>query len=111
MQKTQTFSCLFRHYAKHNGLRKEGWRLCAWSSAELNLMTFCTDLAFYFVNELLPDQVPDSVHLRPQGMRDYGLVIKVNHLRCGHAQMKSLLSIARRRTRMASLANKIATSS
>jgi hypothetical protein len=24
MQKTQTFSCLFRHYAKHNGLRKEG---------------------------------------------------------------------------------------
>jgi hypothetical protein len=22
---------------------------------------------FYFVNELLPDQVPDSVHLRPQG--------------------------------------------
>lgn len=24
MQKSQTFSCLFRHYAKHNGLRKEG---------------------------------------------------------------------------------------
>ena len=24
MQKTQAFSCLFRHYAKHNGLRKEG---------------------------------------------------------------------------------------
>ena len=24
MQKNQTFSCLFRHYAKHNGLKKEG---------------------------------------------------------------------------------------
>lgn len=24
MQKAQSFSCLFRHYAKHNGLRKEG---------------------------------------------------------------------------------------
>lgn len=24
MQKNQNFSCLFRHYAKHNGLRKEG---------------------------------------------------------------------------------------
>lgn len=24
MQKNQNFSCLFRHYAKHNGLKKEG---------------------------------------------------------------------------------------
>lgn len=24
MQKNQTFSCLFRHYAKHKGLKKEG---------------------------------------------------------------------------------------
>ena len=24
MQKSQAFSCLFRHYAKHNGLKKEG---------------------------------------------------------------------------------------
>jgi hypothetical protein len=24
MQKNQTFSCLFRHYAKHNGLCKDG---------------------------------------------------------------------------------------
>lgn len=24
MQKNQNFSCLFRHYAKHNGLRKSG---------------------------------------------------------------------------------------
>jgi hypothetical protein len=47
MQKNQTFSCLFRHYAKHNGLRKE-------------------DLAFYFVDELLPDQMPETVHLMPQ---------------------------------------------
>jgi len=46
MQKTQAFSCLFRHYAKHNGLRKE-------------------DLVFYFVDELLPDETPESVHLMP----------------------------------------------
>lgn len=46
MQKTQNFSCLFRHYAKHNGLRKE-------------------DLVFFFVDELLPDQMPESVHLMP----------------------------------------------
>lgn len=44
MQKNQTFSCLFRHYAKHNGLRKE-------------------DLVFYFVDELLPDEMPETVHL------------------------------------------------
>ena len=47
MQKNQTFSCLFRHYAKHNGLKKE-------------------DLVFYFVDELLPDQMPETVHLMPQ---------------------------------------------
>ena len=47
MQKAQTFSCLFRHYAKHNGLRKE-------------------DLVFYFTDELLPDQTPESVHLMIQ---------------------------------------------
>lgn len=46
MQKNQTFSCLFRHYAKHNGLRKE-------------------DLVFYFVNELHPDESPETVHLMP----------------------------------------------
>eukprot|EP00981_Chlorochromonas_danica_P008844 scaffold2312_cov165-Ochromonas_danica.AAC.84 len=40
MQKNQNFGCLFRHYAKHNGLRKE--------------------------DELLPDQTPESVHLMPQ---------------------------------------------
>lgn len=47
MQKNQTFSCLFRHYAKHNGLKKE-------------------DLVFYFVDELLGDQMPETVHLMPQ---------------------------------------------
>jgi len=47
MQKNQAFSCLFRHYAKHNGLRKE-------------------DLVFSFVDELQPDQTPESVHLMPQ---------------------------------------------
>lgn len=44
MQKTQQFSCLFRHYAKHNGLRKE-------------------DLVFSFVDELMPEETPESVHL------------------------------------------------
>ena len=44
MQKTQQFSCLFRHYAKHNGLNKE-------------------DLVFYFTDELLPEGTPESVHL------------------------------------------------
>lgn len=47
MQKNQNFSCLFRHYAKHNGLRKE-------------------DLIFSFVDELSPDQTPESSHLMPQ---------------------------------------------
>jgi len=47
MQKSQNFSCLFRHYAKHNGLRKD-------------------DLIFSFVDELLPDQTPETVHLMPQ---------------------------------------------
>ena len=47
MQKNQNFSCLFRHYAKHNGLKKE-------------------DLVFYFVDELGPDQTPETAHLMPQ---------------------------------------------
>ena len=52
MQKNQNFSCLFRHYAKHNGLRRE-------------------DLIFSFVDELLPDQTPEGVHLMPQGNQFY----------------------------------------
>jgi hypothetical protein len=48
MQKNQNFSCLFRHYAKHNGLKKE-------------------DLIFTFVEDLQPDQTPETVHLMPQG--------------------------------------------
>lgn len=47
MHKQQAFSCLFRHYAKHNGLKKD-------------------DLVFYFVDELKPDETPESVHLMPQ---------------------------------------------
>lgn len=47
MHKQQSFSCLFRHYAKHNGLKKE-------------------DLVFYFVDELKPDETPESVHLMCQ---------------------------------------------
>lgn len=48
MQKNQTFSCLFRHYAKHNGLKKE-------------------DLVFFFVDQLLPDQMPETVQLMHHG--------------------------------------------
>jgi len=44
MQKNQNFSCLFRHYAKHNGLRQE-------------------DLVFSFVDELKPDETPETVAL------------------------------------------------
>jgi hypothetical protein len=44
MQKDQPFSCLFSHYAKHNGLDKD-------------------NLRFSFVDELSPDQTPLSVHL------------------------------------------------
>jgi hypothetical protein len=66
MQKTQNFSCLFRHYAKHNGLSKEG---CTYS---INNETFIIilqqlDLIFTFVDELQNDQTPESVHLMPQG--------------------------------------------
>jgi hypothetical protein len=44
MQKTQNFNCLFRHYAKHNGLDKE-------------------TLTFTFLEELQGDHLPDMVHL------------------------------------------------
>ena len=31
-------------------------------------MQFCSsDLVFFFVDELLPDQMPETVHLMPQG--------------------------------------------
>lgn len=46
MQKGQAFSCLFKHYAKHNGLKKD-------------------DLVFYFTDELKPDETPETVHLMP----------------------------------------------
>ena len=46
MQKTQAFSCLFKHYAKHNGLKKD-------------------DLVFYFTDELKPEETPENVHLMP----------------------------------------------
>jgi hypothetical protein len=44
MQKSQNFGCLFRHYAKHNGLDKD-------------------TLTFSFLDELQPDQIPENVHL------------------------------------------------
>ncbi len=46
MGKTQAFNCLFRHYAKHNGLKKE-------------------DLVFFFTDELKADETPETVHLMP----------------------------------------------
>mmetsp|Transcript_7998 Transcript_7998/g.10633 ORF Transcript_7998/g.10633 Transcript_7998/m.10633 type:complete len:320 (+) Transcript_7998:57-1016(+) len=45
MLKNQRFSSLFRHYAKHHGLRKE-------------------DLAYYFTEELQNDDTPESVYLQ-----------------------------------------------
>ncbi len=45
MLKTQRFSSLFRHYAKHHGLRKD-------------------DLAFYFTEELQNEDTPESVFLQ-----------------------------------------------
>jgi len=45
MLKTQRFSSLFRHYAKHHGLRKE-------------------DLSFFFTEELQNDDTPESVFLQ-----------------------------------------------
>lgn len=45
MLKTQRFSSLFRHYAKHHGLRKE-------------------DLSFFFCEELQNDDTPESVFLQ-----------------------------------------------
>eukprot|EP00968_Pinguiococcus_pyrenoidosus_P007590 scaffold510_cov242-Pinguiococcus_pyrenoidosus.AAC.7 len=44
MKVQQTFNSLFRHYAKHHGLRKD-------------------DLVYYFTEQLLPDDTPASVHL------------------------------------------------
>jgi len=45
MLKSQRFSSLFRHYAKHHGLRKE-------------------DLAFFFTEELQNDDTPETVFLQ-----------------------------------------------
>ena len=56
MQRTQHFSCLFRHYAKHNGLDKES-------------------LVFYFLNQLLPEDTPESIHLLPNDQ------IRVQHIK------------------------------
>lgn len=46
MQKPQSFSSMFRHYAKHNGLDK-------------------TTLRFFFVEELENDETPETVALMP----------------------------------------------
>ena len=32
-----------------------------------NRLSTILDLVFYFVDELLPDQMPETVHLMPQG--------------------------------------------
>ena len=59
MQRNQSFSCLFRHYAKHNGLNKD-------------------DLIFSFVEELSSDQSPESVHLMSNGFENYRLKNHIN---------------------------------
>ena len=55
MQKPQSFSSMFRHYAKHNGLDK-------------------TTLRFFFVDELEPDETPETVALMPHD------IIYVSHI-------------------------------
>lgn len=55
MQKPQSFSSMFRHYAKHNGLDK-------------------TTLRFFFVEELEPDETPETVALMPHD------IIYVSHV-------------------------------
>ncbi|KAG5185888.1 BTB/POZ protein [Tribonema minus] len=47
MLKNQRFSSLFRHYAKHHGLRKE-------------------DLAYYFTEALQNEDTPESIFLQPR---------------------------------------------
>lgn len=71
MQKNQTFSCLFRHYAKHNGLCKDGMHdlWCHLLVDEADQSRSSADLVFSFVDELLPDQSPETVHLMPQGLQ------------------------------------------
>lgn len=70
MQKNQNFSCLFRHYAKHNGLKKEGCEFMFIFVILFVELSFYLDLIFSFVEELLPDQTPETVHLMPQGKKD-----------------------------------------
>jgi hypothetical protein len=41
------------------------------------------DLVFYFVDELLPDQMPETVHLMPQG--------KIRMLSFDHQKKENLL--------------------
>ena len=75
MQKTQNFSCLFRHYAKHNGLRKEGREIRIKLEVNLSLIPFLLDLVFSFVDELLNEQTPEVVHLMPQGFLSHFSIV------------------------------------
>jgi len=75
MQKTQNFSCLFRHYAKHNGLRKEGREIRIKLEVNLSLIPFLLDLVFSFVDELLNEQTPEVVHLMPQGLLSHFSIV------------------------------------
>jgi len=72
MQKTQTFSCLFRHYAKHNGKCHHTiisiLIFAMWPSNSFVLLVGLRkeDLIFFFTDELLQEQTPETVHLMPQ---------------------------------------------
>lgn len=67
MQKSQNFGCLFRHYAKHNGLRSVDIPLFDKISF-YSVVYYCRkeDLVFYFTDVLSQDQTPESVHLMSQ---------------------------------------------
>lgn len=67
MLKNQRFSSLFRHYAKHHGLRKD-------------------DLAYYFTEELQNEDTPETVFL---------LVRAATRLETGKTQSETITEVAK----------------
>jgi hypothetical protein len=73
MLKNQRFSSLFRHYAKHHGLKKVGHQVQRLSVEPLTFSSAirfpsppCSqdDLSFFFTEELTNDGTPESVFLQ-----------------------------------------------
>lgn len=52
MQKNQTFSCLFRHYAKHNGLKKEGRVRFKYDKSKKQLILIFSNVYDYLITSL-----------------------------------------------------------